>query len=352
MPPPTSDDQIRFMVNVQRLLDEGLFTASYKFALLLALADLSVEQGDESGAELELSTEAIADKFVQYYWRQAMPYTGGGRAEILQQNTDRQAAIVNLVHDARQVHCDSLIAAMRDSASWHRLVQKVARVVRTMPLWRLQRIGTEEFAFLYAHRGDGHTIRLQPGVAYCFRKFHGLIADLVRGAWVRFVRHQNLAVLGETADLNEFLFGSERNNLAVVRPLLLDIQRGRCFYCNVGITGATAHIDHFIAWSRYPVDLGHNFVLADGRCNIQKGNRLPACEHLAAWVSRNAQYSTQLSEALEQHGIVAEVAASNRVAQWAYAQTEAAHGLTWVRSDEMVPLGSGWRDVFAAPVTG
>jgi hypothetical protein len=28
--PPTSDDQIQFMVNIQRLLDEGLFTASYK----------------------------------------------------------------------------------------------------------------------------------------------------------------------------------------------------------------------------------------------------------------------------------------------------------------------------------
>jgi hypothetical protein len=26
----TSDDQIRFMVNIQRLLDEGLFTASYR----------------------------------------------------------------------------------------------------------------------------------------------------------------------------------------------------------------------------------------------------------------------------------------------------------------------------------
>jgi hypothetical protein len=38
---PTSDEQIQFMVHIQRLLDEGLFTASYKFALLLALADLS-----------------------------------------------------------------------------------------------------------------------------------------------------------------------------------------------------------------------------------------------------------------------------------------------------------------------
>ena len=38
--PPSSDEQIKFLVNLQRLLDEGLFVASYKFALLLALADL------------------------------------------------------------------------------------------------------------------------------------------------------------------------------------------------------------------------------------------------------------------------------------------------------------------------
>jgi len=46
------------------------------------------------------------------------------------------------------------------------------------------------------------------------------------------VRQQNLEVLGETADLNEFLFGSERVALAVVRLVMLDIQRGRCFYCH------------------------------------------------------------------------------------------------------------------------
>jgi len=47
--PLSEKRQIDFLVNLQRLLDEGQFVASYKFALLLALADLSVEQGDNSG---------------------------------------------------------------------------------------------------------------------------------------------------------------------------------------------------------------------------------------------------------------------------------------------------------------
>lgn len=49
-----------------------------------------------------------------YYWRQAIQYTGASKAGILQQNTDRQAAIVNLVRDARAEYGDSLAAAMRD----------------------------------------------------------------------------------------------------------------------------------------------------------------------------------------------------------------------------------------------
>jgi len=341
--PPTSDEQIRFMVNIQRLLEEGLFTASYKFALLLALAILSIEQGDDSGAPLDLTTDAIAEKFVQYYWRQVVPYARAGEAAILRQNTDRQAAIVNLVREAHASYGGSLAAAIRESAKWRRLVRKVALVVREMPLWRLQRIGAEHLNFLYENQGDSGVIQLLPGIAYCFRKFHALISDLVQGAWVRYVRRQNQGLMGEAADLHEFLFGSERNHLAVVRPVLLDLQHGRCFYCNRGIIGDTAHVDHFVAWARYPVDLAHNFVLADSNCNSKKRDRLPACEHLAAWTERNASYGAELSAALGQHGILGELATSNRVTQWAYAQTEAARGLTWLRADEMVPLAAGWR---------
>ena len=48
-------------------------------------------------------------------------------------------------------------------------------------------------------------------------------------------------MLGETADLNEFLFGSERAVLAVERPILLDIQPGRCFNGHAPLTPAATH---------------------------------------------------------------------------------------------------------------
>ena len=347
MRPPTADEQIKFLVNLQRLLDEGSFVASYKFALLLALADLSIEHGSDSGAPLTVDTFAIAEKFVQYYWRQAVPYPSPVNPRVLKQNTDRQAAIVNAVLAARSAYGDSLAAAMQDVTAWKRLVGKVARVVVVMPLWKLQTVGGERLDFLYARTENVRAVELRPGIAFCFRKFHALITDIVRGAWLRYVRQQNLDVVGETADLNEFLFSSERNNLAAVRPVLLDIQRGRCFYCERDIPLGLAHVDHFIAWSRYPTDLGHNFVLADDRCNGKKRDRLPAVEHLAHWTERNAEYGVQIADELTRRGVVTELAASNQVTQWAYAQAEAASALTWVRLDEMVPLTAGWRKLYA-----
>ena len=347
--PPTADEQIRFLVNLQRLLDEGLFVASYKFALLLSLADLSVEKGDDSGAPLTLTTQDIAAKFVQYYWRQVVPYVRADAGQVLQQNTGSQAAIVNVVRAARQKHGDSLAALIHRPSVWKPLVREVAGVVRVMPLWKLQTVGRAKLEFLYRNAEAGCTIELHPGIAFCFRKFHSLISDLVRGAWVRYVRQQNLDVLGETADLNEFLFGSERAALAVVRPVLIDIQGGRCFYCRAALNPATTHVDHFIPWSRYSVDLGHNFVLADSRCNGQKRDRLPACDHLASWAERNQRFGDQIGQALEEREIVSELAASNQVTRWAYEQTEAAGGLTWLKGDQMEPLRADWRELLRVP---
>ena len=346
MPPPTPEGQIKFLANLQRLLDEGQFVASYKFALLLSLADLSVEKGDDSGSALTLDTDEIGEKFVHYYWRQAAPYAAGPKARVLQQNTGKQAAVVNIVEAARQRHGDSLASVMKQAAVGRQLCREVAQVVRTMPLWKLQTVGQERLDFLYENTGAGNTIELRPGVAYCFRRFHALIADLVRGAWVRYVRQLNLDILGENVDLDEFLFGSERAALAVVRPVLIDLQERRCFYCNERLSPASTHVDHFIPWARYPLDLGHNFVLADRRCNSQKRDRLPAHNYLAAWTERNRQYGDQIGTAMEERGVVSDLAASNRVAQWAYAQAESAGGLTWLRANELVPLAVGWRSLF------
>jgi hypothetical protein len=342
---PTAEEQLSFLINLQRLLAEGQFVATYKYALLLALADLAVERGDESGSPLDIPTWQIAEKFIQYYWRQCLPYmsrTGATSDRVLRQNTGQQAAILRLIGQARTYYGDSLAKARRDTSGWRSLVREVDQLVRVMPLWKLQTVGRAQFDFLYANRGKGTIIELRPGVAYCLRSFHGLIGDLVRGAWLRYVRRHNHEVLGTTSDLGEFLFGSERSDLGRVRDILTDVQSGLCFYCARSLPKQAVHADHFIPWSRYPVDLGHNFVIAHDSCNMAKADHLAAADYLAAWAERNVQHRTYLADAFTHHGVVHDLPTSLHIAWWAYQQTFDAHGLTWQTKKDLVLLSAGW----------
>lgn len=347
MSQPTPSFQLQFLKNIQRLLSEGRFTASYKYALLLSLADVAVERGDDSGNALTIPTESLAEKFIQYYWRQSLPYLPRGRSrdgKVLQQNTDRQAKIITVLGDAHQAYGGSLAAAKRDTKAWKSLVSQVDQVVRGMPLWKLQTVGNAEFDFLYLNVGKGKTVELKAGVAFCLRQFHGLIGDLVRGAWVRFIRgtKQNQDVLGTTVDLYEFLFGSDRTGLSVMVPILTEIQKGSCVYCHKSMAGRIAHVDHFIPWSRYPVDLGHNFVLSHDTCNSAKSDHIAAARHLDAWVERNDRWNTELASAFRDRGVQHDLSTTLRIADWTYSQIAMAHGLTWEKGRTMVPLSGDW----------
>ncbi|TQE97528.1 MAG: hypothetical protein FKY71_16030 [Spiribacter salinus] len=88
---------IHFLRQFQELLAEGGFVATYKFALLQALADLSVEVPADRDESMRLELDQIAEKFIEYYWNQARPF----REEVLRQNTRGQAEIVSLVQDYR-----------------------------------------------------------------------------------------------------------------------------------------------------------------------------------------------------------------------------------------------------------
>src|SRR5262249_33222516 len=155
------------------------------------------------------------------------------------------------------------------------VVSEIAGYARGNPLERLQRVGSEEVFFLYDVPQRRAVITLKRGVAFCFRKYYRLIMDLVKGAWANYVRQHNTHLLGDAADLHDFLFGCDRANLDLVRPLVREFQSGKCFYCGALLNDEAGEVDHFIPWSRYPVDLGHNFVLAHSSCNTQKSDRLP-----------------------------------------------------------------------------
>ena len=348
--PPSPEMQILFLRNIQRLLEEGQFVASYKFALLHTIADLCVLTGDDSGAPLTLETQHIAEQFVVLYWQQCRPLEMGGAAAnlVLQQNTGKQAAVISSIIQA-QLDCGGSLFRLRQTAPerWSSLVANVSRTICVMPLWKLQTVGNERLDFLYDNRDRGTTIVLKPGVACCFRAFYGLLRDMIQGAWIRFIQRLNVQRLGNITDLGSFLFGRKREALGTYGDILQDLQGGKCFYCREDLRWH-ADVDHFIPWSRYPTDLGHNFVLAHPRCNHRKSDFLAAEEHLAAWVERNKCHESEMHERLLAAALPHDLSASRRIAQWAYEHTEKANGQVWVINDVFRHLSPQWRQLLVA----
>ena len=349
--PPTPDEQVLFLRNIQRLLVEGQSTASYKFALLRAIADLCVLKGDESGAALDLDTHEIAEKFIKLYWQQCRPYQIGGQSTgiILQQNTKGQAEVVSRVIKAQDEFGGSFFKLKQTAPDiWRSLRSNVKRVVNKMPLWKLQTVGNERLDFLYDNLdATTITITLKPGVAFCFRAFYELLRDLIQGAWVRFVQKLNANKLGNLTDLGTFLFDQERSSLEAYKPILLDFQERKCFYCHNGLR-SSMEVDHFIPWSRYPTDLGHNFVLAHRKCNNSKSDYLAAEPHLEVWVERNRSRLHELDERLRDANLTHDVASSIRITEWAYEQVEKAKGQVWMSDAVFHHLGAGWRELLVA----
>lgn len=347
--PPTPEEQVLFLRNIQRLLSEGLFTASYKLALLHAIADLCVVQGDDSGAHLFLDIKDLSEKFVELYWQQCRPFEIGGQNAgfILLQNKGKQAAIIREIASTQNELGGSLFRLKQTAPDrWGSLVGGVRRTVLEMPLWKLQTVGNERLDFLYENL-DAMTasITLKPGIAFCFRAFYALLRDLIQGAWVRFVQQVNSNRLGSVTDLGTFLFSRERSSLETYRRIFAAIQSNNCFYCQRELKN-NSDVDHFVPWTRYPTDLGHNFVLTHPGCNNAKSDFLAAEPHLERWAERNRTQASELGERLNDAGLPNDQLASTRIAEWAYSQVEKANGQVWIEQSVFGHLGPTWRQLF------
>lgn len=248
------------MRKLQRLFDEADFTATYKYALLISLADLAVEDG-RNGEGLSLPIRRIAGKFAEYYWPQSAPYASGRlgtQVDVLYQILGAQAAVVNSLGALRDGGSRTLRQARADPG-WNRLIGKIARVVHDMPVVHLQNIGSDNDPFLYDVPSAGEPLVLKATVVHNLREFHAIIHRMARTGWLEHVRNnrRNDPIIGDRDDLEGFMFGATRRDLSKVAEVLKHDQRGVCFYCQHPIRGE-GDVDHFIAWSRYPRDTAHN----------------------------------------------------------------------------------------------
>jgi len=79
----------------------------------------------------------------------------------------------------------------------------------------------------------------------------------------------------------------------------------------------------------YPADTGHNFVLADEKCNSAKSDFLASEEFLFQWQERNQKFDSLITDELSKFGFLTDIWRSHSVANWAYQQAKENGYLFW-----------------------
>jgi hypothetical protein len=330
--------QIDFISYMQRLLQEGDFSSTYKFAFLHALADICIEKHIPNNGQLAISFDEIVDKLILLYWQHAKPFfteeekLKGG---VLLQNSGRQAKIIADIIELQDNGARNLNQA-KSSSFWPQIYRNTMRTLKEGPLWRLQILSKQEVCYLFPHVKNQNYIELNPGIADCFRQFHDLVVQFARQGWIEKVSkiQENQTVIGRAGELSDFLFGTSRNSLKSASDLLKDIQKGNCFYCRKSLKG-NAEVDHFIPFTKYNNDLGHNFVLAHKACNNNKRDYLAAPVHKENWQEQNLVLHQKLitNELTSYFTCDAERAA--HVANWAYGIAERNGSKYWLAARDV-----------------
>ena len=181
LPAPTAQQQLDFLVKVERLLTKGRTTTTYKFALLIAITNLAVEQGNDSGDALTIRLDDIARQFLSLYWNMARLHPRLN--SILRQSTNEAepARMITLLADQAGRSESSYLRLRVYREERDELLAEARYVLARNPLHRLQVIGGSDALdpdsgrFLYDHprtEEEASTLEeltLKPGVAACLR---------------------------------------------------------------------------------------------------------------------------------------------------------------------------------------
>ena len=357
---PSSEFQLQFLNKVQLLLVSGKFTSTYKFALLIAMTNVAVEKGNDSGAALDVDLNDIAREFLSLYWSQARPYKSIGSTLLQNREPKKSAKIISLLAPEVAVSASQYARLRRYNKPRDTLVNRARRLIVKFPLKHLQHfesVSDQKYSrdqFLYELSDDNANnlsldkIKLKPGVAACLRSLRGLIVSLVQARWAQWVRATNPA-LGKECELEVFMFGQDRKPLAHLAPRLYEMQNHKCFYTGKTLASPKdAQVDHFIAWSRYACNDPLNLVLASSAVNNDKSDHIASTRHVQQWVFRNKHQAGDLLQSDLPHATNENSFASClSIANWAYSSAAKMQTPAWDAPKKLVKLDNAWRALLA-----
>ncbi|KQS00749.1 HNH endonuclease [Williamsia sp. Leaf354] len=312
MSPPAADP-LALGQKLVSILDDGLRTATYKLATLIALLDHAVEHVPaDTDAEVHVDLDDLAARVIALYWRPVRDLDG----HYLRQSSNPVARIPDTVRTFRTLASrvggtepTVDVAARSHPTDYLAAVATVKQVLVTQPLYRLQRVrGAQRHEyFLYddtwlsdrvsartlAHHNN--RITLLPGVCTTLARLSSLMRPALQISWLDDVRRLNPFLHRDVPDLAAHHFGADRISLDRARSALLENFGPRCFYCDAP---TTQHVDHVLPWSRVGLDGLSNLVLACARCNLNKSHLLPDPQFVARALDRGRDRLTDIAETI------------------------------------------------------
>ena len=328
----SAESQIEFLQKIQSLFEDSSFSATYKFALLITLANLAVELGDDQEQELIIPSEKIATRFSELYWPQIKEYSSGRDVGILCQNNGTQAKMISILLDIQsQTGIDSFSDVLAH-ALWKRNLNSIITTIWGKPVLHLQEV-ENQFIYTYTNK---ESLTLTKEAHLCLRKFNEFIIQYAKNGWMTHLKtnNKNQGILNTDSDLESFLFGASRETLIQLRPILLEYQHGKCFYCAKNISrNINVDVDHFIPWKKYSRNLAENLVLSCASCNRSKSDMLGAKVHLENWLS-NASNNFQRNSEMHGLGFISDFECNKRIATWAYRNAAIATSNGWISKNQ------------------
>lgn len=210
----------------------------------------------------------------------------------------------------------------------------ISRVEETLAEWPIPRLQRPYEPFLYrfdwswqeaggwsvrAYREGARAVTLRPGVGEALTSLGPLLRPFITRWWTDKAAALNpdVEAARSVLEFEDFLFGRDRIALGRVAEGLLDLQRGRCFYCGASLD-AKREVDHFIPWSHSGDDGLDNLVASCRRCNNAKRATLPGPAHVADLTERNEIWTADLSALSEERRWPRDYRRSTQIARAAY----------------------------------
>ncbi len=269
-----------FLETFIHILTKGRKDNTYKFALAKFLLDYSKDIKEEENKTITFRD--IAASFLKYYWYQEFKYK-------LKQDfkKEKQPVVITIL----QKYCGNEYIHLSYEKYFEdkkdieeKIINEIEKECLNDVIPRFQ---PDEKEIFYEHffikKGKKYTllekerryIVLHSEAISFFKENYNILNKVLVLEWAKFLEKVNFTpkLISKIENLGK---KEKRSSLRKFLKILLEIDKGKCFYCGKNLSSnEEIHIDHFIPWSYIYDDQLWNLVLSCRDCNLKKSDYLP-----------------------------------------------------------------------------